>query len=139
MTTQRPIVWPAAPEAASRLYLGFVLRVVEHLGMQFPTTQPDPIAITRGFIEGALSEADYLAARDRWWSHVDRVGVTDFESRDALIARIAICLLGAPPAEAPRLDEHLSWLFELLGKLGVETAHAERLRSTYFFDPTVGS
>jgi hypothetical protein len=126
------IAWPAEPAAACRHYLGFAVQVVEPLRVDFPSTLPDPIASARRFIDGILTEPDSREQMVKWWEYIDTVGgVREFRRREALVARLALCLF-AFPSDAEELGELVSWLFQVLAMLGIDTAPAERLRGTYF-------
>lgn len=60
------------------------------------------------------------------------LGITDFWSKEALIGRVAICLVGAPSSAQPPLDDDLDWFLEVLRRLGADTTFTRELRATYF-------
>lgn len=126
------IVWPASPDAACRHYLGFAVQVIEPLRIQFPGSLPSPIASARRFVAGALAEGDFRQEMIAWWGYIDTVGgVREFARREALVARLALCLY-AFPESAAQLGEYVSWLLVVLHELGIDTTPAETLRESYF-------
>jgi hypothetical protein len=115
------IVWPNDRRSAINLYLRFLIKVIEALGLRFSLSGPDPIKIARDYIAGMLSEEDYRATANIWWGYLDGNNATrDLQTQDALMARVAICLLSVTEEEAEDLGEHLSWFFEILEKLGID-------------------
>lgn len=126
------IVWPASPEAACRHYVTFAVKVIEPLGIEFPESLPNPLAAASDYIAGTLAESAYRQEMVSWWGYIDSVGgVREFQRREALIARLALCLFAFPDS-ADQLGEYVSWLFVVLSKLDVDVGPAETLRLRYF-------
>ena len=69
------IAWPASAEAACRHYLGFAIQVIEPLGLEFPSSLPNPLAIARRYIEGTLAATEYRNEATAWWRYIDRLVV----------------------------------------------------------------
>lgn len=115
------IDWPSDSKAAIELYLNFLIKVIKANDIQFPNTFQDPIGITSGYLEGRISEEEYRKSANEWWTFIDSNGqIREFSNRDALVARVAICLLSVTSEDAQELSEHLSWFFELLESLGID-------------------
>lgn len=120
MTSIGSIAWPHNAKAAISVYLEFLIKVIETLELSFTSLGPDPIEITKKFLAGLISEADYRASADTWWEYLDANNATqDFQGEEALIARVAISLLSVTNDDAEELGEHLSWFFEVLEKMGI--------------------
>src|SRR5690606_13073425 len=99
----------------------FLIKIVEYFGFHFPNDGPDPISITKAYIAGAVSEQDYRERASVWWTYLDSKGATrNFTDEDALLARIAICLLSVTKEDAEELGEHHSWFCEVLEQIGVD-------------------
>lgn len=127
------ILWPENPRAAVILYLGFLFKIVRANELEFSTVGPDPLVTAQQFMTGALTEAEYRDAAIRWWNYLDGIGATrDLKSKDALLARVAICLLSANEEEAANLGDHLSWFFEVLESLGINLDKPIEMMTEYF-------
>lgn len=127
------IVWPVDDRAAINLYLGFLIKVIEALGMSFSSSGPDPLTTAKSYISGALSEYEYRATANVWWGYLDGNGATrDLQSEDALKARVAICLLSVTMDDVEELGEHLSWFFEMLELLGIDLDKPIDMMAEYF-------
>ena len=127
------ICWPEQPEEAIALYLRYLIKVVRHVGIEFPPELPNPIATAEAFAAGTIDEQAYDDAASKWWKHVDDAfGPRDLESPAALSARVALSLLSARHQEAPRLADHLSWFFEVLGFLGHRLAEPITIMDEHF-------
>lgn len=127
------IVWPAEKKSAVAMYLNFVLNVLKELEIKFPDNFGDPIKITRMYLDGTISEKEYCAARIEWWTYIDESGqLREFRNKEALIARMAICLLGVTEKDVPELGEHLSWFIEVLSFYGVDGDIPRNMMRKYF-------
>ncbi|AUI87726.1 hypothetical protein BS333_15080 [Vibrio azureus] len=116
------IDWPEEPKMAIELYLNFVIRIIKENNLIFPTQFKDPIVITQRYLEESISVEEYKEAVVEWWDYIDTNGfIREFSDRNALVARVAICLLSVTAEDVPELGQHLSWFFELLDKLGINT------------------
>lgn len=118
------IAWPSDARDSIHLLQRFMLEVVERLGIAFDPLANDPRVIVRGILSGELGSAERRSALAYWWSIVDEKGIRDLQSRDALVARLAICLLSPSEDEAWNLSEQLSWFIEVLGFLGADVDNA---------------
>lgn len=127
------ITWPSDPHEASKLYLRFVVDIVEDLKLRFPGELSDPVASANSYIAGRTSEEKYRAKVDVWWAFLDSKNqIREMQDKSALSVRVGICLLAANSGEAGRLGEHLSWFLELLGLLGVNLDAPLRKMETHF-------
>jgi hypothetical protein len=128
------IVWPKDTTAACNQYLDFIIEVINKIGISFPDTRGDPQIVAQRYIEGKITDKAYRDEALAWWELLDAIGSGGRVSRNpsALLARLAICLLSATPNEAPRLAEHLSWFFEVLGFMGVDLELPLAMMEEYF-------
>lgn len=128
------IVWPKDATAACHRYLGFLVAVLGKHDIAFPGPRPDPRIVARRYIDGEIDVEAYRAEAIAWWDLLEVLDGVNRISRDpsALLARLAICLLSATPDEAPRLAEHLSWFFEVLGFMGMDLDLSLAMMENYF-------
>lgn len=113
------IIWPNDGKAARLHYMGFIVPVAESIGLRFSSHRPDPIARAKGYVEGLLSEQDLEQDKVRWWGEFD---AAEPHSHKAATCRMAICLLSTGPNDPQNLGDQLSWFFEVLHMLEVDTA-----------------
>ncbi|WP_409278178.1 hypothetical protein [Pseudomonas defluvii] len=127
------IVWPCSGCEAVKLYLGFLIEVIETFDVRFPSGDFDPVAISKKYVGGeVLSQAREEYAKV-WWGRLENEGaLQDFESRDALIARLALCLLVVDENNVSRLGESLSWFLEVIGFLGLDVDRSIKIMERYF-------
>lgn len=127
------ILWPVDGRASINLYLGFLIKIIEALGMRFSSSGPDPLSIAKRYMSGVLSEDEYRATANVWWGYLDGNDATrDLQNEDALKARIAICLLSVTMDDVEELGEHLSWFFEVLEQLGIDLDKPIDMMVAYF-------
>jgi hypothetical protein len=130
------IVWPDDKSAAVKLYLGFLVKVIESLHITFDVSNAptsDPLSLVKGYLNGLVSEEERNAAALAWWSYLDsNEAIRDLQDKNALMARLAICLLSAKEKDVPELGEHLSWFLEVLGFLGVDIFSPINIMASYF-------
>ncbi|WP_334188075.1 hypothetical protein [Noviherbaspirillum sp.] len=127
------IIWPADGAAAIRLYLGFLVQVLTVLKINFHGRINDPLKLTKDYLERRLSDEERNAASAAWWSYLDSQGaIRDLQNQDALMARLAICLLSVREKDVPELGENLSWFFEVLGFLGMDLDKPIDMMCAYF-------
>lgn len=114
------IIWPKSDRLAVRLYLGFLLEVLEMLNIDFSKYEPNPIVITKEYLKETIPDSERDLAASYWWKILDDAGmIRDFHDNRALMVRLAICLLSVKDKDAAKLGEHLSWFVEVLENLGV--------------------
>ena len=127
------INWPKDSRAAVKLYLGYLIQVVEFLNLKFPKLGSDPLFTTKKYIAGALSEAEYRESANVWWGYLDGKGsARDLKNENVLLARVAICLLSVTQDEVDYLGEHLSWFLEVLDQLKIELDKPIEMMAVYF-------
>jgi hypothetical protein len=115
-----------------RSLLVFMLGVVEQLGISFHSSAYDPIPIVKNILAGELRDEDRRVALAHSWKVIDEKGVRDFQRKDALIARLAVCLLSPSEQGTWDLGEQLSWFLEVLGSLGVDVDKAIAAMEEHF-------
>jgi hypothetical protein len=126
------IIWPILAEDAVRLLLLYMLKVTERLGISFDSVVYDPVSTVKGILAGELLEDHRRAALLHWWAVIDGTGIRNFESRDVLIARLAVCFLTPNEADTSDLGEYLSWFLEVLGLLGEDVDNAIDIMAEHF-------
>jgi hypothetical protein len=108
-----------------------MVEVVESLGISFGTSHYEPVSIVNRLLSGGASD-EGRAATAYWWSRVDQYGIRNFESTEALIARLAICLLSPSQQETWDLGDQLSWFLEVLGFLGEDVDKSIAIMEKHF-------
>ena len=63
---------------------------------------------------------------------VDRLGIWNYQSKDALTARMAVSLLSPNESDVSTLGEQLSWFMEVLGMLGASQRRANEMIYAHF-------
>ena len=127
------IVWPSSKKLAVSHYLNFLIKVLDLEGIKFPDKFEDPIGVTKGYLSGKVSTDELREEANKWWSYIDSTNkIRDFSSQNALIARMAICLLSVTEEDYEELGEHLSWFFEVLGNYGIGLSKPLELMSEHF-------
>lgn len=109
-----------------------MISVIEYLKISFGSSTHEPITIVKGLLSGKNAEDDRRFALAHWWSIIDEKGIRNFESREALIARLAVCILAPKEEEISNLGEQLSWFLEVLGFLGADVDKAIVLMEKQF-------
>lgn len=133
MFTIASIVWPEQPKEALNLYRGFLLHVIDELGIKFAGELHNPIQTVHDAMNGSLSEGDQLAEVSYWWGVVDSSGdIREFNDRDVLRARLAISLVSIRERDIFELGENLSWCLEILGFLGEDESKIIDMMKAYF-------
>ena len=133
------ISWPTNASEAVRLFLSYMIKVIEQLGISFGLSTHDPMVAVKELLAGKLSEDDRDSNLTYWWSVVDDRGVRNFESKDVLIARLAVCLLSPNQEKTLDLGEQLSWFLEVLGMLGADVEIAIDIMEQHFMFGKSGS
>ncbi|MDZ4155925.1 MAG: hypothetical protein U1E09_05195 [Methylococcales bacterium] len=127
------INWPKDHKVAVKLYRNFMVKVLELLNISFTHPENNPLELSKDYLNGKVSEEVLGNAAIFWWNYIDeKEGIRNFQDKDLLMARLAICLLSVKEIDFPVLGEHLSWFFEVLGFLGVDLREAINLMGTHF-------
>jgi len=133
MFTIGSIEWPRDTYLAIRLYLGYILLVIDTLGVDFSGYKNDPVHITKLFLDGRASEFDRESAARVWWDYIDsQEAVRDFQCKEVLMGRLAICMLSVTEKDSGQLGDSLSWFLEVLGFLGEDVDRAVAVLEEYF-------
>ena len=106
--------------------------VVERLGISFGSSAHDPLSTVKGLLARELSESDRRVALAHWWKVVDDRGLRNFESSEAVVARLAVCLLYPSEEKVSSQGDQLSWFLEVLGFLGVGVDEAIAAMEEHF-------
>lgn len=127
------IVWPVEPAVAIRVYLRFLLKVIEEQNVEFPDSLSNPVTLVNRFLNDEISEVELNSEANAWWGILDsRELLRDFENKEALLARLALCLLCVKEQFAPQLGEHLSWFIEVMGFLELDVGRVVVIMEEYF-------
>lgn len=126
------IAWPEDPGESRRLLSTYMVEVVESLGISFGISPYEPLSVVNGLRTGEMSGDDGRAAMAYWWGCIDQYGIRNFESKEALIARLAICLLTPSQQETWDFGDQLSWFLEVLGFLGEDVDKSIALMEEHF-------
>lgn len=131
------IDWPENEKDAVILYLDFLIGAVQENNINFPEHVVDfnSVEIAKKYINNEISANEYRSCADYWWKYLDDSGKTrDFSDHDALVVRVAICLLSATENDAGELGEHLAWFFELMDHLDVDINNLlEKMKKHFSF------
>ena len=126
------IVWPESACDSVRLLRMYMLAIVEQLPLTLGSRSADPEPIVEGLLDGKVSEKDRQSALAGWWKIVEERGIQNFKSSEALIGRLAICLLSPSEDQPSELGEQLSWFLEVLGFLGQDVDKAIEVMGRHF-------
>ncbi|WP_157903140.1 hypothetical protein [Cupriavidus malaysiensis] len=118
------IAWPDNADESRRLLSTYMVKVVGQLGISFGNHPCKPASIVKGLISGRLSDENRRAALASWWAIAEEHGVRNFEDKEALIARLAICLLSSAQQGPWNLGDQLSWFLEVIGLIGADVDKA---------------
>lgn len=126
------IKWPASRKSSVWLYLGFLLRVTEMMGLDFSDFDNDPVTLTRGYLDGVVTEEERALALSRWWGCLGDGEIRNFNDKSVLMTRLAICFLSINEENSDEIGEHLSWFIEVLGFLGCDLSEVIGFMGEYF-------
>ena len=126
------IVWPSNPSDSVSLLLKYMVRVLETVGFSFAAPLHDPIILVKRSLAKTASDEERRSALTYWWNVVEEKGIRNFESRDALIARLAVSLLSPTEAQASEFGDQLSWFLEVLGFLELDVDKAISIMEEHF-------
>lgn len=126
------IVWPERAYDSVRHLRAYMLAIVEQLPLTFGSRAADPVLIVKGLLDGTVLEKERQSALADWWKIVDARGIQNFKSREALIGRLAICLLYPSEDKPSELGDQLSWFLEVLGFLGQDVDKAIEVMERHF-------
>lgn len=133
MFTIGSIQWPKNSSSAIRWYLRYLLQVLDALKINFSEYPNDPIHITTLFLKDMFSEEERRHATKMWWNYIDNLeALREFQDKDILMGRLAICLLTVSEKDIDQLGENLSWFLEVLGLLGQDVDKAVAMMEVYF-------
>lgn len=126
------IAWPTSPDEAARALRLYMIQVLERLRITFPPSPYEPISVAKELLTDEGSEDRRRSALGHWWKIVDENGIRNFESKDVLTARLAICLLAPTELDVSMGGEQLSWFLEVLGFLNLDVDEAIEVMERQF-------
>ncbi|MFK7971545.1 MAG: hypothetical protein AB8F95_14335 [Bacteroidia bacterium] len=132
------IKWPADKKDAVKHLVSFQLKVLERLEIDFGEYKHDPIFLVKSYIENEIIANDYGSQVDIWWGFLEKNDkLRDFQSRDALMARIAISLLSVKEEIVADIGDHLSWFLELIFMLDKDGGAVGMMKAYFKFDQKI--
>lgn len=127
------IVRPASNTSALKHQLGFLVKALDALDIKFSSCENDPLLLVKEYIDGKIPIATCKAEASVWWAKIDELGaIREFQNRNVLMARLAICLLSNDEEDVSVLGDNLSWFLEILGFLGVDMKKPIEIMIEYF-------
>ncbi|UWQ07123.1 hypothetical protein K3X41_09865 [Aliiroseovarius crassostreae] len=127
------LIWPEDKREATTKFVLFAVDAVKDCGFEFGECGPDPVGTAIGYATGSIDEMHYTDAATKWWEYLeDRNWLQNFIDEEALMARLALCLLSARLDEYERLDMHVEWVFEVLEMLGCELVKPQEMLTHHF-------
>ena len=128
------IVWPSDEWNAVKLLLGFQIKIFNEFNILIANQKIlNPVVIAKKYINSEISENEYKSKLYAWWDYIDEnKAMSDFEKKDILEARLAICLLSVTKNDVNELDEHLSWFLQVLQKYGLDMVKVKQISNEYF-------
>ena len=129
------IKWPEDKNEITKLYLSFMIKVLEALAFKFPPKLGSPLEVAKALLVDMSKEDQYHDCLEASWNFVDESdAIRDFEDRDILSARLAISLLSADK-NLTEIGEKLAWFFEVLDHMGIDLdMPLELMRQHFEFD-----
>lgn len=126
------IKWPQSEADKIKLYLGFMIKVLDTLNIDFPCELKNPLQHAKAYFNGAITKEDYEKDAELCWKYIDeRDGIREFKDKEILKARLGISLLSATK-DTEKTGEKLSWFFELLEFLGIDLDYPARVMRQHF-------
>lgn len=126
------INWPNNSEDRVALYLRFMLLVIDDLDINFPEELGDPVGIAKSFLLGDVSRKFYDDSSATYWRYIEtKDALREFSDKKILLARLAISLLSANK-DVEEMGEKLSWFFEVLDYLGLDSDKALNTMRQHF-------
>mgnify|MGYP006154525583 FL=1 len=115
------IIRPAGNSDALKQQIGFLIKVLDALDIKFQDCENDPLHLAKDYVDGKISIETSKAEASIWWAKIDEKGaIRNFQDRDVLLARLAICLLSNDEDDTSAMGDNLSGFFEVLGFLKVD-------------------
>ena len=126
------IVWPEDPNQAIKEYIKFMLIACAHFKVGFTNTHENPLRLAKSFLLGEISLDVLNDASVFWWDIIDNKGIRNFDDKDILNARIAVCILSLKERSYFELGQHLSWFIEVMGFSGYDETDLIKLYCNFF-------
>jgi len=103
-------------------FLKFASDVINQWPVIFPKKIGNPHEFLQKFLNGEISYNLCIEYRERIWVYIDNSGFDrDFQDRDAIAARIGLCLI--PNKVNFEFIEIVNWFIDFCGKLGMPRDH----------------
>lgn len=129
------IKWPQNDKEAIFHFLNFQLMILREFELNFSNYPSDPIKIVEDYLNENIEQERYENSAGEWWDYLDKNEKSrDFQSNEALMTRLALCLLSVKREDVLKLNEHVSWFLEVLGFMGLDMKKVLKMYIEYFSD-----
>jgi hypothetical protein len=126
------IKWPKNEEDKGKLFLGFMVKVLETLGIGFPSELMDPLQHARNYLNQDITKEEYEKLTPFYWKYIDdRNGIREFRDKNILKARLGLVLCSAT-TDMDSTGEKLAWFLEVVEFLGINLDHPTQMMQEYF-------
>ena len=124
------IQWPADQVSAHRLFVGYLVEVVDRTRVIFDSSLPDPVLVARDYLAGRISDDDLRALARPWWRSF--YPEDSMQDRTAAMGRLAVSLIGMSDRPAENFDDLLDWALQFMYFLGYDARPAIGILDGYF-------
>ena len=129
------IIWPINNSDKVKLYLGFIIQVLEGINFTFSdVAKPDPIVVAKRYLSGDIPKETPAAVISEWWSRLkDGKGPNGPNTLEVRWeAKLAFFLLFIPKDDEADIYERIPWFFMMLGIMKLDKKKAEEIMNDYF-------
>ena len=82
------IKWPENNRDAIRLYLAYVIKVLDYLNIRFADCDHDPLELARSYISNKISSEKYETETLAWWKKIDsQNAIREFQNESMAVSR----------------------------------------------------
>jgi hypothetical protein len=136
MNVMANIHWPENDVQALKHYIGFMIKLLENIPVDYSNLFSSPLPVMRGYLAGDNSEEDARREANEWRSYMKKNGyMQDFKSPNALKARFALLALGMSVSamqEKVDVGEHVEWAMLCCDKLVGDDKKSLDIFDSYF-------
>ena len=127
------IKWPEDKTETLTLILNIQVQVLSELKIDFSNYQQNPTQRAKMFLNKGLSEKEHRQDVEYWWDFItEHGGIRDFQTKEVLMARLALSVLAVKEDIIPEIGEHLSWFFQYLYFLGYDIKKPLAMMNKHF-------
>jgi hypothetical protein len=118
MTYLGEVSWPENKLTARNKLINYMSDAVQRASIDFANDENNPVEISRLRLDGGDVESMRAQAIDHWWGVAEMEGLQNFETKDAVVSRVAISILYPDEENYSEFSEQLSWFLEMLSRIG---------------------